>query len=225
MSSPPSCVCSRNHSVLVLTPVRPPYLWAGSLQRDPNSEEPEAPLVEAGIPHRLAPVAPVVDWRRRRPVRWRERSAPGRRRRCSPAPWSGSVAPGSTVESTVPTVSPGVTRRSAALVTRPVLRRRRLSRPGTALRRGCRLSRPRTALRRGWRAVIRLAWDDRWRVWSGGCYAGIKTNGGQAESRGDCCYRDLLLHLHRAIPVLWTTTGQSPRQTPTGPTVSECSSL
>ena len=65
----------------------------GSLQRDPDTEEPETPLAEAGIPDRLLLVAPVVDRRRRRPPRSRQRSIPIRRRRRPPAPRCGSITP------------------------------------------------------------------------------------------------------------------------------------
>ena len=77
-------------------------------ERNPDPEEVEAPLVVTGIPHRLLLEAPVVDRRRRRPPRLRQRSVPGRRRRCAPAPGRQIITPRGTVESTAPVVVPGV---------------------------------------------------------------------------------------------------------------------
>jgi hypothetical protein len=77
-------------------------------ERNPDPEEVEAPLVVTGIPHRLLLEAPVVDWRRRRPPRLRQRSIPRWRRRCAPAPGRQIITPRGTVESTAPVVVPGV---------------------------------------------------------------------------------------------------------------------
>src|SRR6185312_13626195 len=77
-------------------------------ERNPDPEEVEAPLVVTGIPHRLLLEAPVVDRRRRRPPRLRQRSVPGRRRRCAPAPGWQVITPWGAVESTAPIVVPGV---------------------------------------------------------------------------------------------------------------------
>src|SRR6478735_5387492 len=77
-------------------------------ERNPDPEEVEAPLVVTGIPHRLLLEAPVVDWRRRRSPRLRQRSIPRWRRRCAPAPGRQIITPRGTVESTAPVVVPGV---------------------------------------------------------------------------------------------------------------------
>src|SRR6185503_5913903 len=77
-------------------------------ERNPDPEEVEAPLVVTGIPHRLLLEAPVVDRRRRRPPRLRQRSVPGRRRRCAPSPGWQVITPWGAVESTAPIVVPGV---------------------------------------------------------------------------------------------------------------------
>ena len=77
-------------------------------ERNPDPEEVEAPLVVTGIPHRLLLEAPVVDRRRRRSPRLRQRSVPRRRRRCAPAPGRQIITPWGTVESTAPVVVPGV---------------------------------------------------------------------------------------------------------------------
>ena len=77
-------------------------------ERNPDPEEVEAPLVVTGIPHRLLLEAPVVDRRRRRSPRLRQRSIPRRRRRCAPAPGRQIITPRGAVESTAPVVVPWV---------------------------------------------------------------------------------------------------------------------
>ena len=73
-------------------------------ERNPNPEEPEAPLVVAGIPHRLLVETKVVDRRRRRsPSGW-QRSAPRGRRRRAPAPRRQSITPRGAVEPSAPVV-------------------------------------------------------------------------------------------------------------------------
>lgn len=68
-------------------------------QRDPHSEEPEAPLVETGIPDRGFLVAPVVDRAVvPAPTGRGKRSIPRRPRRLARAPGSGAVAPRGAVE-------------------------------------------------------------------------------------------------------------------------------
>src|SRR5208337_2850679 len=72
---------------------------SGPLQRDPDSEEPEAPLVEPGVPHGCFLVAPVVDWATSPlPPGRRERSAPIWVRRLTRSPRCGSVSPRGLVE-------------------------------------------------------------------------------------------------------------------------------
>ena len=74
-------------------------LLTGFLQRDPNSEEPEAPLVEPVVPHGVFLVAPVVDRATYPlPTGRRERPAPLRPRWCARSPRCGSVAPRGPVE-------------------------------------------------------------------------------------------------------------------------------
>src|SRR5271166_2776436 len=89
-ASPANC---RKGRTAALPVARRPSLSASSLQRNPDSEEPEAPLVEALVPCRLLVVAPVVDGSWRRPVRRRQRPEPVGRWRRTPAPRRGSVAP------------------------------------------------------------------------------------------------------------------------------------
>jgi len=185
-----------------------------SLQRDPHTEEPEPPLVEAGMPDRRHRVSPVVEWRWRRPPRRRKWSTPSRRRRGTPAPRRDSLAPRGTMP-LPPEVSSALPRRLAPVVVRPVvvgwrstgsallvLRRRST---GSALlvlwRRPTRSTT--TDLRRG-PAVTRLTGNGRWRCGCGACGARSHTGGGYAECGGDGCPRHQLLHLqvHRATPVL-----------------------
>ena len=73
-------------------------------ERNPDPEEIEAPLVVAGIPHRLLVEAEVVDRRRRRAPRLGQRPVPNRRRRRAPAPRRQSVAPRGAVETSAPVV-------------------------------------------------------------------------------------------------------------------------
>ena len=71
----------------------------GLLQRDPDSEEPEAPLVEPGVPDGRFLVAEVVDRAVPPcPPGGRERPVPRRPRRLTVSPRSGSVAPRGAVE-------------------------------------------------------------------------------------------------------------------------------
>src|SRR6188472_1636400 len=73
-------------------------------ERNPDPEEVEAPLVVAGVPHRLLVEAEVVDRRRwRAPCGW-QRAIPDRRRRCAPAPGWQSVTPRGIAESSAPVV-------------------------------------------------------------------------------------------------------------------------
>jgi hypothetical protein len=101
-------------------------LAVARLQRDPDSEEPEAPLVETGIPDRVHRVSPVIEWRWRRPIPWREWPIPCWRRRSTPAPRRGSVAPRSTTPlpvevSTLPGRRPTVVARAALVARTPGL--------------------------------------------------------------------------------------------------------
>ena len=71
------------------------------LQRDPDPEEPEAPLVKSGIPHGRFVVTPVVDWAiRPAPTGRRKRPVPRWPRRSAPSPGSRAVPPRSPVEVT-----------------------------------------------------------------------------------------------------------------------------
>ena len=173
-----------------------------SLQRDPHTEEPEPPLVEAGMPDRRHRVSPVVEWRWRRPPRRRKWSTPSRRRRGTPAPRRDSLAPRGTMP-LPPEVSSALPRRLAPVVVRPVVVGWRST--GSALlvlrRRSTRSTT--TDLRRG-PAVTRLTGNGRWRCWCGACDAHSHTGGGYAKCGGDGCPRHQLLHLqvHRATPVL-----------------------
>jgi hypothetical protein len=91
-----------------------------SLQRDPDSEEVEAPLVEPGVPHRVFVVAVVVD-RATAPAsaRGRKRSAPVGMWRLAGAPGCRSIAPRSSVEVTALVVAvPGAAGPAGAVVTR-----------------------------------------------------------------------------------------------------------
>src|SRR5712671_2367564 len=174
-----------------------------SLQRDPHTEEPEPPLVEAGIPDRRHRVSPVVEWRWRRPPRRREWSTPCRRGRGTPAPRRGSLAPRGTMPLS-PEVSSALPRRLATVVVRPVvvgwrstgsavlvLRRRSARSTTTDLRRWSARSTT-TDLRRG-PAVTRLTGNGRWRCWRGACGARSHTGGGYAKCGGDGCPRHQLL--------------------------------
>ena len=69
------------------------------LQRNPDPEEPEAPLVEPGIPEGCFVVAVVVNgtvppW----PAGWRKRPVPGRPWRLTRSPGRGPVSPRRTAE-------------------------------------------------------------------------------------------------------------------------------
>jgi hypothetical protein len=144
-------------------------------ERNPDPEEVEAPLVVAGVPHRLLVEAEVVDRRRwRAPCGW-QRAIPDRRRRCAPAPGWQSVTPRGIAESSAPVVvlliprwppivavgtatgSAEVRRRSAGRTVTEVALRWALRRTaaevalGTALRWALR----RTASVRRWAAAIR----------------------------------------------------------------------
>src|SRR5205085_11611260 len=79
---------------------------------NPDSEEPEAPLVVTGIPDGLLLVAPVVEGRRRRTPRWRQRPEVRRRRRRAPAPRCRAVAPWCSMEAAAPVVVVRVPRRT-----------------------------------------------------------------------------------------------------------------
>jgi hypothetical protein len=85
----------------------------GPLQRDPDPEEPEAPLVEPGVPNRSFLVAPVVDGAvPPLPAGRRERSVPRRPRRLTRSPGCGSVTPRGPVEITtlrIPVPTAGTT--------------------------------------------------------------------------------------------------------------------
>jgi hypothetical protein len=187
-------------------------LAVARLQRDPDSEEPEAPLVETGIPDRVHRVSPVIEWRWRRPIPWREWPIPCWRRRSTPAPRRGSVAPRSTTPlpvevSTLPGRRPTVVAR-AALVARTlvcggstgsammVLRRRASNRSAlVVLRRGCAVTRLTGGRRRDWRGVS----DGR-----------THPAGGHAESSRDGCRRDRLLDLHVHLQYLSCDYSDSP---------------
>src|SRR5258707_3358600 len=158
------------------------------LQRDPDPEEPEPPLVEAGTPDRRHRVSPVVEWRWRRPPRRREWSTPCRRRRGTPAPRRDSLAPRGTMP-LPPEVSSALPRRLATVVVGPVvvgwrssgsavlvLRRRSTGSALLVLRRSPTRSTT-TDLRRG-AAPTRLTGNGRWRRWCGALCARIQTDGG-----------------------------------------------
>lgn len=95
-----ACVLSSGEST---TPASPSgeagVVLTACLQRNPDSEEPEAPLIESGVPHGSLLVAPVVD-RAISPVPAgrRERPVPIGPRRLAGAPWRGSVTPRRTAE-------------------------------------------------------------------------------------------------------------------------------
>jgi hypothetical protein len=90
-----------------------------SLQRDPDSEEVEAPLVEPGVPHRVFVVAVVVD--RSTPpasARGRKWSAPVGMWRLAGTPGCRSIAPRSSVEVTALVVAvPGTAGTTRSVVT------------------------------------------------------------------------------------------------------------
>jgi hypothetical protein len=74
-------------------------VWVEALHRNPDSEEPEAPLVEARIPDGCLVVAPVVDGTTPPLATGRgERPTPGRTRWRTQSPRRGTVAPGRPVE-------------------------------------------------------------------------------------------------------------------------------
>ena len=194
----------------------------GLLQRNPDSEEPEAPLVELGVPERILLVAPVVDRAtyplptgcRKRPTpvrpRWRA-SAPGRR----------AVAPRGSVEVAALGVAmpqAGTTRSAwsdawrSAGSTRSVVSgttgsSRSARTPGTA--RSARCGSAGTALaveipewlpaRSGRRAMIaaRVGWR---RSWSGAGRTRTHTQRRSSKSASDGSPRHQLLQIHCPSP-------------------------
>jgi hypothetical protein len=86
------------------------------LQRDPDPEEPEAPLVEPGIPDGCFVVPVVVNgavspW----PTGWRKRPVPRRTWRLTPSPRRGPVSPRGTVEvAALRIAAPGAARSTRA---------------------------------------------------------------------------------------------------------------
>ncbi len=157
---------------------------AGSLQRNPDSEEVEAPLVESVIPHGGFLVAVVVDGAvPPLPAGRRERPVPSWPRWLTASPGCGSIAPRGVVEVAalrIPMPTAGCARAAGSA--------------GAVVARSARVARSAGISGRVWRAMTAR----RSRRWSrsGAGRTGAHTQRRRAKSTGDRDPAEKLLQFH-----------------------------
>jgi hypothetical protein len=195
----------------------------GLLQRDPDPEEPEAPLVEARVPNGSFLVTPVVDGAIA-PLpagRW-ERSVPRRPRRLTPSPGRGSVAPRGFVEIAAvgipaPWAGPSGAARSTwtvrvevsgsarAVCARPARSTRAARCARAVVARSARIPRSARITGAAWtagsRRIVGSAWSQRWRCGRGVRHTGAHTQCRCAKRTGDGSPGNQLLQSHDPSPV------------------------
>jgi hypothetical protein len=196
---------------------------AGLLQRDPDSEEVEAPLVRPLVPRGSLLVSKVVDGATvPLPSGWRYLSTPARPRRLTGAPRRGSFAPWGPLEvTTLVTPMPRLSARPARSARRRSARSAR-SAPRPLLARSARSAR--SVVTRPTGAVLRLAgsmgtlsgvmraWGVRCRCRIGACDAHSHTHCRRANGAGQGEPPDQLLQFHGSAPLLARTPDMRPRR-------------